>query len=90
MEVKANQNVVEFAHTVWALGRQMAFAGNMDIRAFESNDPAILEAEIVPKLEAIREKKIPYVFMSDHSIPKSVSLKTYEEALEIYRRNRNY
>jgi uroporphyrinogen decarboxylase len=90
MEVKAEQNVVEFATAVWAMGRQMAFAGNMDIRAFESNDPAVLEAEIVPKLEAVRKNKIPYVFMSDHSIPKTVSLKTYEKALEIYRRNRNY
>jgi uroporphyrinogen decarboxylase len=90
MEAKADQHVVEFSDTVRALGGEMAFAGNMDIRAFESNDAAILEAEIVPKLDAIRKKRIPYVFMSDHSIPKTVALKTYEPALAIYRRRRDY
>jgi uroporphyrinogen decarboxylase len=90
MEAKADQHVVEFSDTVRALGGEMAFAGNMDIRAFESNDAAILEAEIVPKLDAIRKKRIPYVFMSDHSIPKTVALKTYESALAIYRRRRDY
>jgi uroporphyrinogen decarboxylase len=90
MEVKADQNVAEFASAVRAAGREMGFAGNIDIRAFESNDPATLNAEIVPKLEAIRKNKIPYVFMSDHSIPKTVSLATYEKALEIYRHDRIY
>jgi len=33
-----------------ATGNTMAFMGNMDIRAFEMNDRAILEEEIIPKL----------------------------------------
>jgi uroporphyrinogen-III decarboxylase len=81
LEAKSGQHAAEFSDAVRALGGEMAFAGNMDIRAFEANDPAVLEAEILPKLAAIRKKRIPYVFMSDHSIPRTVRLETYERAL---------
>jgi len=87
IEAKAGQHVVEMALST---GYRMAFVGNMDVRAFESNDPKILEAEIVSKLKAIRERKIPYVFFSDHSIPKNVHLKTYEYALELFRKYGTY
>ena len=90
MEAKAGQHVVEFAEAVRARGGRMAFVGNLDIRAFESNDPAILEAEIVPKLKAVRENRIPYVFFSDHSIPKTVNLQTYEYALDLFRKYGRY
>ncbi|MBM3293541.1 MAG: hypothetical protein FJY82_03355 [Candidatus Aminicenantes bacterium] len=90
IEAKAGQDVAEFAAAVAAMGRKMAFAGNIDVRAFESNDPAALKAEIVPKLRAVREGRIPYLFMSDHSIPKTVRLATYERALEIFRANHGY
>jgi uroporphyrinogen decarboxylase len=90
LEAKAGQHVVEFFDAVAATGRRMAFAGNMDIRAFLSNDPAVLEAEILPKLRTIREKRIPYVFMSDHSIPGAVRLETYERALALFRANARY
>ncbi len=87
LEAKAGQHVVEMA---LATGYKMAFAGNLDIRAFEANDPKALEAEIVPKLKAIRGRRIPYIFFSDHSIPKSVTLKTYEYALELFRKYGRY
>jgi uroporphyrinogen decarboxylase len=90
IEAKAGQHVAEFAAAVAALGRKMAFVGNIDIRAFEANDPAVLEAEIAPKLKAVRDNRIPYVFMSDHSIPKTVRLATYEGALEIFGRSSRY
>ena len=87
MEAKAGQHVVEMAE---ATGNKVAFMGNLDIRAFESNDPKILEAEIVPKLKTVREKRIPYVFFSDHSIPKSVKLQTYQYALELHKKFGRY
>jgi len=90
LEAKAGQHVAEFAAAVRAMGREIAFAGNMDIRAFMSNDPDVLEREIVPKMRTIREKRIPYVFMSDHSIPGAVRLKTYERALALFRANAAY
>jgi uroporphyrinogen decarboxylase len=80
IEAKAGQDVAEMAGF---LGNSMAFMGNIDIKAFESNDREVLEAEIVPKLTAVRENRIPYVFHSDHSIPGSVRLDTYEYALEL-------
>jgi uroporphyrinogen decarboxylase len=85
MEAKAGQHVVEMAEAAGNAGKKMAFIGNLDIRAFESNDRKTLKEEIVPKLEAVRIKRIPYVFFSDHSIPKSVNLRTYEYALSLFR-----
>jgi hypothetical protein len=46
--------------------------------------------EIVPKLSAIKKKRIPYVFFSDHSIPKSVHLETYRYALELHKKYGRY
>jgi uroporphyrinogen decarboxylase len=90
MEAKAGQHIVEMAEAAGNAGRKMAFIGNLDIRAFESNDPKILGEEIVPKLEAVRTKRIPYVFFSDHSIPKTVNLRTYEYALDLFRKYGRY
>jgi uroporphyrinogen decarboxylase len=87
LEAKAGQHVVAMSESI---GRRIAFMGNMDIRAFESNDPKQLEAEIIPKLAAIREKRIPFVFHSDHSMPRTVHLKTYEYALELFRKHGRY
>lgn len=87
LEAKTGQHVAEMAE---ATGNKIAFMGNLDIRAFESNDRKTLEAEIIPKLAAIRENRIPYVFYSDHSIPKSVKLETYGYALELYKKFGRY
>jgi hypothetical protein len=87
LEAKAGQHVVEMAE---ATGNKIAFMGNLDIRAFEANDPKTLEAEIIPKLRAIKEKRIPYVFFSDHAIPKSVKLETYRYALELHNKYGRY
>jgi uroporphyrinogen decarboxylase len=81
LEAKAGQNVIEFARQV---DNKIAFMGNLNIIAFETNNPAELEAEIIPKLQSIRENRIPYVFHSDHSIPKTVKLDTYKYALDLY------
>jgi uroporphyrinogen decarboxylase len=90
LEAKGGQHVAEFSEAVRSRGGEMAFAGNMDIRAFESNDPKILEAEILPKLKVIRNERIPYIFMSDHSIPKTVRMETYERALALLRTSGRY
>jgi uroporphyrinogen decarboxylase len=87
LEAKAGQHVARMAESV---ANKMAFMGNMDIRAFESNDRRQLEKEIVPKLKAVAENKIPYVFHSDHSIPRTVRLETYEYALELFREHGRY
>jgi uroporphyrinogen decarboxylase len=88
IEAKAGQHVAEMAEATG--GNSLAFMGNIDIRAFESNDREVLEAEILPKLRTIREKRIPFVFHSDHSIPSSVRLETYEYAMDLRRRYGRY
>jgi len=83
LEAKAGQHVAEFAE---AAGNKLAYMGNLNIRAYETNDRAKLEAEILPKLDTVRKNRIPYVFHSDHSIPASVSLATYEYSLHLFKR----
>lgn len=87
LEAKTGQNVVTMAKSA---PRRIAYVGNLDVRAFETNDPAQVEAEVLPKLRSIREERIPYVFQSDHSIPGSVTLTTYRYALELFRRHGHY
>ena len=87
LEAKAGQNVIEFAKQV---DNRIAFMGNLDIVAFETNDRAELEKEIIPKLQGIKEDRIPYVFHSDHSIPKTVKLETYKYALELWEKHCRY
>jgi uroporphyrinogen decarboxylase len=87
LEAKAGQHVAEMAESVQ---NSMAFMGNIDIRAFESNDRQALEDEIIPKLKQVRRNRIPYIFHSDHSIPKSVRLETYLYALELHRNYGRY
>jgi uroporphyrinogen decarboxylase len=81
LEAKAGQNVINMSDSI---ENKIAFMGNLNILAFESNDPKRLEEEIIIKLQKIKEKRIPYVFHSDHSIPKTVNLDTYKYALKLF------
>ncbi len=87
LEAKAGQHVAEFSECV---GNKMAFMGNLNIVPFETNDFGKITEEIVPKMKIVKEKKIPYIFHSDHSIPKSVRLETYRFALSLYEQNKHY
>jgi uroporphyrinogen decarboxylase len=87
LEAKAGQDVREMAD---ATDNKIAFMGNLNIIAFETNNRKELEKEIIPKLNDINLKRIPYVFHSDHSIPKTVKLKTYKYALELFKKHGKY
>jgi uroporphyrinogen decarboxylase len=87
LEAKAGQHVVDMAKSV---DSKIAFMGNLNIVAFETNNRCELDNEIIPKLEAINENKIPYVFHSDHSIPKTVKLETYKYALDLFTKHGKY
>jgi uroporphyrinogen decarboxylase len=87
LEAKAGQDVREFAD---AVGNSMAFMGNLNIRAFETNDMKTVESEVLPKLRDIKKKRIPYIFHSDHSIPRTVRLSTYQGALDMFWKNCAY
>ena len=87
MEAKAGCDVMEIAETY---GSKLAYMGNIDVVALSTNDRNRIEAEIAPKLQQIAQRRIPYVFHSDHSIPPSVHLETYQYALQLYLDNCRY
>ena len=87
MEAKAGCNVIEIAKTY---GNKLAYMGNINVVPLSTNDPAKVREEVLPKLKAMKEMRISYFFHSDHSVPPSVHLKTYEYALKLFRENNRY
>jgi uroporphyrinogen decarboxylase len=87
MEAKAGCNVVEIAREY---GTQLSYMGNIDVVALTTNDKKVIEAEIVPKVRAMKEMRIPYFFHSDHSVPPNVTLESYQYALELFRNEWRY
>ena len=87
MEAKAGCDVVELAKTY---GRKISYMGNIDVTVLSTNDSAKVEAEVLRKVRAMREMRIPYAFHSDHSVPYSVEFGTYEHAVRVFRENSRY
>ena len=87
MEAKAGCDVVELAKTY---GDRLAYMGNIDVRALETNDMATVRQEIEAKVYALKKLRVPYFFHSDHSIPPTVHMNTYRGALEIFESMRDY
>lgn len=81
MEAKAGNNVIELGK---AFAGKLGFMGNIDVRALSTNDREAVRREVVGKLTAVRENRIPYVFHSDHSVPPDVTLETYRYALDLF------
>ena len=78
MEVKAGMDLVELKKMY---GDQIAFYGGLDIRALETNDKAVVEAELLKKVPVAMEGS-GYILHSDHSIPGTVSFETYKYFVE--------
>jgi len=87
IEAKAGMKLADLGKR---FGDRIAFMGNIDIRALETNNRAAVEAEIAPKLRMVRERRIPYIFHTDHSVSPGVSVSTYEYALELFRQHCRY
>ncbi len=87
MEAKAGCNVIDIAKTY---GNKLSYMGNIDVVALGTNDPVKVKEEIVPKLTAMKNMRIPYFFHSDHSVPPTINYKTYQYALELFRQNNRY
>lgn len=87
MEAKTGMNVVEMAKEY---KDKLCFMGNLDIMAFESGDRESIKDEVLGKLNGMKELKAPYVFMSDHSVPPSVTVDDYKYALDLYWENCKY
>jgi uroporphyrinogen-III decarboxylase len=87
MEAKTGMDLAELGRE---FGDRIAFMGNIDIRALETNDRAQVDAEVLPKLRAVREQRIPYIFHTDHSVSPLVRIETYAYAVDLFRRHCRY
>ena len=67
---------------------KLAFVGNVDVRALETNDARQIEAEVRYKLRAAAGGG--WVFQSDHSVSSAVEPESYEKAIETLRKYGNY
>ena len=73
IETKAGMDLVRLKK---AYGDRISFCGGMDVRTLETNDLALVQAELDAKLP-IAMASGGYILHSDHSIPQSVDYKTY-------------
>lgn len=87
MEAKTGMNVVKMAEEY---KDKLCFMGNLDIRALESGDRDKIKEECLGKLNGMKELRAPYVYMSDHSIPPTVSVESFTYMQELYHDNCNY
>lgn len=87
MEAKAGMDVLELAEQHKG---ELAFMGNIDAVILNRNDPDEVRQHVTEKVSALRERGVPYIFHSDHSIPPGVEMKTYQLALEAFRREGTY
>jgi len=81
MEAKAGNNVLEFSEKYEG---KIAFMGNIDVMVLETGDNNAIRHEIESKLVPLRDRGVPYIFHSDHSIPPSISYDTYRFVLDVY------
>ena len=64
-------------------------SGNVDVMAMIDNDLEKIEAEVVAKITAGKEKK-GYIYHSDHSVPPQVTWPTYCALIEMVKKHGNY
>lgn len=86
LECKARMDI---RNLVPKYGDEMTFFGNIDVMAMIGNDLGKIEAELVSKFAAGKEKK-GYIYHSDHSIPPQVSWQTYQSLIEMVKKHGNY
>jgi uroporphyrinogen decarboxylase len=87
MEAKAGNDVVAFAEQC---DGRMAFMGNINVMVLETGDRGAIRREIESKLIPLRERGVPYVFHSDHSIPPTIRYDSYRYALDVFRELADY
>ncbi len=87
IEAKTGMDVVQMAETY---KDKLCFMGNIDIRALESGNRDKIKDECLTKLNGMKALRAPYVYMSDHSIPPSVTVEDYEYMLELFWDNCKY
>jgi len=86
LEVKAGMDLIELKNRY---GDKMCFMGGIDVRLMAQEDPAPLEKEIREKIQ-VAKKGGGYIYHSDHSVPKNVSLKQYERVIQLVKKYGQY
>lgn len=86
LEVKAGMDLRELKPLY---GERLAFMGGIDVRAMAAEDPAVIEEEIAAKIELAKQGG-GYIYHSDHSVPKNVSLAQYRRVMELVARHGQY
>ena len=85
IEVKAGMDLLRIYRN---FGDRLSLMGGIDVRALYSNDPAVIEAELLSKIPVVKAG-FGYVLHSDHSIPDTVRYDSYryfvDRALELGR-----
>ena len=87
LEAKTGMNVADLAERY---KDKLCFMGNIDVRSLESGNRERIRGECLGKLNAMKKLRAPYIYMSDHSIPPSVSVSDYEYMLELFWMNCRY
>lgn len=77
LEVKAGMDLIRLGRQY---GDRLVLCGGLDIRALCTNELAIVDGELAKVPKALENG--PYILHTDHSVPKTVDLATYEYFLE--------
>lgn len=86
LEVKAGMDLRELKPR---FGDRMAFMGGIDVRSMAATDPDVIEEEIRTKFESAKPGG-GFIYHSDHSIPKNVSLAQYRRVMELVEKYGKY
>jgi uroporphyrinogen decarboxylase len=79
LEVKAGMDLIELKKE---FGEKLTFMGGIDVRSMAEDDPNIIENEIKSKIETAKQGG-GYIYHSDHSVPNNVSLKKYQQVIDL-------
>ena len=71
-------------------GDKLAFVGGLDVRIFETNDKGLIAKEVSAYIQGMKDRGARLVFASDHSIPPTVRLDTYQHIVDVYRQHMLY
>ena len=79
LEAKAHMDIRKIGPTH---GSRLSLFGNIDVMIMGTNDPDRIEEEIRTKFAAGMATK-GYIYHSDHSVPPTVSWRTYQRIIEL-------
>jgi len=86
LEAKANMDVRKLCPQY---GEDLTFFGNIDVMVMATNDRDKIEHELLTKLKAGMQTQ-RYIYHSDHSVPPTTSLETYQFIIELLDQHGNY